>query len=65
MLECISKRIDEPKDFISLRIVCSSWRKAIKRDAHSRFHPWIFKREDVEGDGKLVLLHQFGEVQEH
>ncbi|KAK3164623.1 hypothetical protein QOZ80_1AG0022000 [Eleusine coracana subsp. coracana] len=55
MLECISNRLVDPKDFISFPVVCLQWRNAINRDAHPRFHPWILKSEEVGEDGNVLF----------
>ncbi|KAK3161108.1 hypothetical protein QOZ80_1BG0071940 [Eleusine coracana subsp. coracana] len=55
MLECISNRLVDPKDFISFRVVCPQWYNAINRDAHSQFHPWILKSEEVAEDGNVLF----------
>ncbi|RCV26590.1 hypothetical protein SETIT_5G258000v2 [Setaria italica] len=47
ILESISARLTEPKDFISFRAVCPQWRETITRTAHARFLPWILKSDEV------------------
>nr|TKW15865.1 hypothetical protein SEVIR_5G211400v2 [Setaria viridis] len=47
ILESISARLTEPKDFVSFRAVCPQWRETITRTAHARFLPWILKSDEV------------------
>lgn len=52
ILECISGRLIDPKDFVRFRAVCPQWRDSIPV-ADSRFVPWILKTEEIGRSGNI------------
>nr|CAB3473369.1 unnamed protein product [Digitaria exilis] len=54
ILECISGRRTDPKDFVRFRAVCPQWRDSIPI-TYARFAPWILNNAEVHGPGDIQL----------